>query len=234
MTSHYPTLLEVTRKWRQFIGSDQQRAIKGLKLAFWVRLSSYRAVTRRRWQSVTVYDVMRPHVTGGHPQVTSFHRKSPQSDSRLPKTRVLGTLTSYRAVSRSWCQSRDEKWHHMTSRDRNSRHLTGSHLEDAVDGRKLVSLVRLTSYTLLLAGSSSDVTGNHVTWPNLMATRNWRHLTGSHLEVAVEGWKLTFWGRFRSYRAVTRRRWQSRDRKRRHVPSCDRKRSGSDVWPEVT
>jgi len=61
-----------------------------------------------------------------------------------------------------------------------------------------------------------------------------RHLTGSHLEVAVEGRKLAYTVHFTSYKAVARRR-QSRDGKCRHVTSGDLKWPGSDViWPEVT
>jgi len=70
-------------------------------------------------------------------------------------------------------------------------------------------------------------------WPEV--TRKWRHLTGSHLEVAVESRQLAYTVRFTSDKAVARRRRQSRDRKWRHVTSGDWKRTGSDViWPEVT
>jgi len=60
-------------------------------------------------------------------------------------------------------------------------------------------------------------------------TRNWRDYTGTHVEFAVEGWKLAYTVRFTSYKPVARRRRQSRDRKSRHVISGDRKRPGSDV-----
>jgi len=59
-------------------------------------------------------------------------------------------------------------------------------------------------------------------------TLKWRHLTGSHLEVAVEGRKLAYTLHFTSYKAVARRRRPSRARKWRHMTSGDRK------WPEVT
>jgi len=59
-------------------------------------------------------------------------------------------------------------------------------------------------------------------------TRKRRHLTGSHLEVAVEGRKLACYMRLTSYEAVACRR-KSRDRKWRHVTSGDRKWPGSDV-----
>jgi len=63
-------------------------------------------------------------------------------------------------------------------------------------------------------------------WPEV--AQKWRHLTGSHLEVAVEGLWSKFTVHLYSYRAVTRRRWQSRDRKWLQVTTLDRK------WPEVT
>ena len=48
-------------------------------------------------------------------------------------------------------------------------------------------------------------------------TRKWRNFAGSHMEVAVEGLKRGFCVSLRFYRAVTRRRWPSHDRKRRYV-----------------
>jgi len=80
-----------------------------------------------------------------------------------------------------------------------------------------------------LARGGSHVTGNDVAWPQVIGSdsevmsfdRKWRHLTGSHLEAAVEGRKLAYTVHFTSYKAVTRRRRQSRD--------------GNDVtWPQVT
>jgi len=46
-------------------------------------------------------------------------------------------------------------------------------------------------------------------------------LTGSDLEVAVEGLKLVYTVHFATYKAVARSRGQSRDRKGRHVTSGD-------------
>jgi len=78
-----------------------------------------------------------------------------------------------------------------------------------------------------------EMTSRDLRWPEV--TRKWRHLIGSHLEVALEGWKLAYTVRFTSYKAVARGRRQSRDRKWRHVTSGARKGHGSDViWPEVT
>ena len=47
----------------------------------------------------------------------------------------------------------------------------------------------------------------------LLVSLNLRHLTASHLEVAVQGEELAFSLRLSSDRASTRRRWQLRDRK---------------------
>jgi len=72
-----------------------------------------------------------------------------------------------------------------------------------------------------------EITSRDLRWPEV--TRKWRHLTGSHLEVAVEGSKLSYTTRLTFYRAVARRRRQSRGRKWRHVTSGDQKWPGSDV-----
>jgi len=78
-----------------------------------------------------------------------------------------------------------------------------------------------------------EMTSRDFRW--LEVTRKWRHLTGSQLEVPVEGRKLAYIVHFTSYKAVARRRRQSRDRKWRHVTSVDQKWPRSDViWPEVT
>jgi len=82
-----------------------------------------------------------------------------------------------------------------------------------------------------------------VTWQEMTSrdlrrpevTRKWHHLTESHLEAAVEGIKLAYAVHFNSYKAVARRRRQSRDCKWCHVSSGDEKWSGSDtISPEVT
>jgi len=54
-------------------------------------------------------------------------------------------------------------------------------------------------------------------------------LTGSHLELAIEGRKLAYTVRFTSNKAVAGRRRQSHCRKWCHVTSGDRKWPGSDV-----
>jgi len=78
-----------------------------------------------------------------------------------------------------------------------------------------------------------EMTSQYLRWPEVIW--KWRHLTGSHLEVGVEVQKLAYTMRLISYKAVARRRRQSRDRKWHHVTSRDRKWPGGDViWPEVT
>jgi len=78
-----------------------------------------------------------------------------------------------------------------------------------------------------------EVTSRDLRWPQV--TRKWRHLTESHLEVAVKGRTLANTVHFTSCKGVARRRRQSRDRKWRHVISGDRQWPGSHViWPKVT
>jgi len=60
-------------------------------------------------------------------------------------------------------------------------------------------------------------------------------LIGSHLEVAVEGRKLVYTVHFTSYKAVARRRRQSRQRKWRHLTSGRRRCPLSYlIWAKVT
>jgi len=83
------------------------------------------------------------------------------------------------------------------------------------------------------AVTSQEMMPRDLRWPKV--TRKWRHLIGSHLELAVEGRKLEYTVSFTSYEAVARIKRQSRDRKWRHMTSGDRKWPGSDViWPDVT
>jgi len=134
---------------------------------------------------VTGNDVMWPQVTGGNPKVTSFYRKSTGTGCRRPKTCVHCVFNFLQGCG---LQEEAVTWHKMTSRDLRWREVT----------------------------------------------RKWRHLTGSHLEAAVQGRKLADSVHFPSYKAVGCRR-QSRDRKWRHVTSGDQEWPGSDViWPEVT
>jgi len=154
-------------------------AVEGRKLAYTVRLTSYKAVARRRRQS---RDRKWRHVTSGDwsdPEVTSFNRKSPGSGCRRPKT-----CSNCAFEFLQGCSSREEEvtWQEMISRD-----------------------LRLPK----------------VTW-------KWRDLTGSHLEVVVEG-RNSHPVCLTSYKAVACRKRPSRDKKTRNVTSGDRKLPGSDV-----
>jgi len=125
-------------------------------------------------------------VTESDPEVTSILRKSPGSGCRSPKTCVRCTFHFLQS-----CSSQKEAvwWQEMTSR--------------------------------------------HLRWPKV--TQKWRHLTGSHLEVAVEGRELEYTVHFTSCKGVARCRRPPQYRKWCHVTSGDRKWPGSNVaWPEVS
>jgi len=84
-------------------------------------------------------DVTWPQVTGSDPEVTSFHCKSPGSGCRRLKTSIYCAFDFLQG-----CSSQEEALtsQEMTLRDfrlpevtRKWRHLTGSHLEVAEEGR---------------------------------------------------------------------------------------------------
>jgi len=131
------------------------------------------------WRSPEVTRKWR-NMTRSNPEVTSFHRNLPGSGCRMPKIRVYCAFHYLQG-----CNTHQEAvmWHEMTSRD--------------------------------------------LMWPEV--TWKWCHLTGSHLEVAVEGRKLTYTVHFISYKDAARSRRQSLDRKWCHVTSGDWKWHGSDV-----
>jgi len=127
-----------------------------------------------------------PHVTGSDSEMTSFDWKSPGSGCRRPKIRIYCEFLFLQGCS---SQGEAVTWQEMTLR--------------------------------------------YIKWPEV--TRKWRHLTRSHLEVAVEGRKLAYTVSFTSYKTVARRERQSPDWKWCHVTSGDRKWPGSDViWTEVS
>jgi len=105
----------------------------------------------------------------------------------------------------------------------------------AVEGRKLAYTVHFTSYK---AGSRSRRILHDRKWRHVASgNRKWPgrgHLTRSHLEVAVEGWKLVCTVHFTSYKAVNCSRRQSREGKWVAWLLV----TGSDpevvIWPEVT
>jgi len=130
--------------------------------------------------------------------------------------------------------TRDLRWPKVT---RKWRHLTASHIRSGC--RRPKSGEYCTFHFLQgcswqeEAVTCKEMTSRDLRWRKV--TRKWRHLTGSHLEVAVECRKLANTVHFTSYEAVVCRRRQSRDRKWRHVTSSNRKWPGSDaIWPEVT
>jgi len=264
------------------------------KTGYTVHFTSYEAVAPGGGSHVTGNDVTRPQVPISDPELTSFDRRLPRSGCRRLKTGVYCTFHFLEG-----CRLQDEAvtWQEMTSRDfrwpdvtRKWRPLTGSHLEVAVEARKLAYTVHFTSHKVVarrrrqsrdrkwchmtqVAISDPNVTsfdqkspgsacrrpktGVHcafhclqgcsspeeaVTWQEMtsrgfrwpVVTRKWRHLTGSHLEVAV-GRKLAYTVHFPSCKAVVRRRSQSCDRKWRHVTPGYGKWPRSDViWGEVT
>jgi len=104
------------------------------------------------------------------------------------------------------------------------RHLAARYLEVAVEPWKLVYSVHFNScktISLEEAVTWHEMMTCEFRWPEVI--RKWRHLSGSHLEVAVECQKLPYTAHFTSYKAVARRRRHSRDSKWRHVTSGDRK-----------
>ena len=77
-------------------------------------------------------------MTGSDPEVTSLDRKSPESGCRKPVSQVWGSFELLQgcnsqevAVTSQEMTSRDLK---LTEVARRLRHLTGSHLEVAVEG----------------------------------------------------------------------------------------------------
>jgi len=171
---------------------------------------------------VTGNDVTWPQVSRSDPEVPSFDRKSPGSVCRGPKTGIYctfyflqGCSSQREAVTWQEMMSRDLRWTEVTRR---WRHLTGSHLEVAVEGRKLAYTLHFTSYKALTVGGGSHVTGNDsrdLRWPEV--TLMLRHLTRSHLEVAIEGRRLAYTVHFTTCKPVSRRRRQSHDSKWHHM-----------------
>jgi len=226
----------VTWKWRHLFKNLLEVAVEGRKLAYAGHLIYYKAVVRREavtWQEMTSHD----KVTGSDPEVTSFDRKSPGRGCRRPKTGVYCVFDFLQGLS---SQEEAVTWQKMTSRDLRSPEETSFDRKSPWSGCRRLKTGVYCAFDFLQGRSSQkeavtwqEITSWDLRWPKV--TRKWRHLTGSHLDVAVEGRKLAYTVCFTSYKAVARRRWQSRDRKWRHVTSSDRKWPGSDViWPEST
>jgi len=175
-----------------------------------------------RWPEVTL---KWRHLTGIHLEVAVEKRKLTYSVN----------LTSYITVACSIRQSR----HKMTSSDLNSPEVTSIERKSPGSGCRRPKTCGFYGFDFLQGCSSQEavtwqeMTSRHFRWP--VVTRIRRHLTGSILEVSVEGQKLTYAVRLTSYKAVAHRRSQSRDRKSGYETSSDRKWLKSDViWPKVT
>jgi len=224
MTSRDLWWPKVTRKWRHLNGSHLEVAVEGRILAYTVHFTFYKAVARFRRQSC---DRKWRHVT-------SFDRKWPRSDVIWPevtwngcrrlKSGVNCTFHFLQVVTRRKRQSRDSKWRHVTLGDRKWPGSDVIWSDVTWNGfRRLKCGVNCTFHFLQVVArrgrQSRDSKWRHVT----SGDRKSRHLTGCHLEVAVEGRKLAYTVHFSFYKAVARRRRQSRDRKWRHVTSGDRK-----------
>jgi len=188
---------------------------------------------------VTGDDVTWPQVT----EVTRKWRHLTRSHHEVAvglKLEYTVHFTSYKAVARrrsSHVTVNDVTWPQVTGSD---PEMTSFDRKSPGSGcRRPKTGVYCTFHFLQRCSSQEEaVTWQEMTWRDLRwpeVTRKWRHLTGSHQEVAVEGLKLAYTLHFTLYKAVACRRRQSRDRKWRHVTSGDRKWPGSDVvWPEVT
>jgi len=112
MTSRDLRRPELTRNWRHFTGGHLERAVESQKLASLMRLTSYKAVARRRRYS---RDIKWHHMTSGDwkwPGSDVIDWKWLAGCRRGPS---LVHLTSYKAVDHRRRKSRDSKWHHMTS-----------------------------------------------------------------------------------------------------------------------
>jgi len=173
------------------------------------------------------------------PEGASFDRKRPGSGSRRPKTGVYCAFNFLQGLA---CRKRKSR----TGNDVMWPQMTGSNLEvmsfdrksPGSECRRLKTCV-YSAFDFLLGCSSQeeavtwqDMTSRDLRWQEVI--RKWCNLSGSHLEVAVEGQKLTYTVCLTTEKAATRRKNQSRDRKWHHVTSGDRKWLGSDViWPEV-
>jgi len=157
---------------------------------------------------MTRSDRKRHHLSGSHLEMVV--------DRKLAYT---VRLTSYKTRSHEEA-SRDRKCHVISGDWK--WHLTRSHLEVAAEGRILAYNVRFISYKAVAPWGGSHVTGNDVTWlKRPEVTRKWCNLSGSDLEVPVEGRKLEYTVRLTSYKAWLAGRGS-------HV-------TGNDViWPQMT
>jgi len=241
------------RKWRHVTSGDGKcpksdcfdwksswSCCRRPKTGVYCRFHFLQGCTHRRWQT---RGRKWCHVTSGDQKWPGSEVVSPEvtgSGRRRPKTGVYCTFHFLQG-----CSSQEEAvtWKEMTSHDlrcpevnQKWRHLSGSHLEVAVEAPKVAYTVHSNFYKAVThwrRQSREEMTSHDLRRHEV--TRKWRHLTGTHLEVAVERQELAYTVDFTSYKAVACKRRQSRDRKWRHVTSYHRKRRGSDVIrPAVT
>jgi len=189
------------------------------------------------WQEMTSRDLRWPEVTRKWCHLNGSHLEV-AVEGRKPAYTVH--FTSYKAVARRRRQSRDRKWRHVTSGDGSDPKVTSFYRKSPGSGCRRPKTGVYCTFHFLQGCSSQEgevtwqeTTSRDFRWPEV--SRKWRHLTGSHLEVALESRRLAYPVHFTPYKAVARRRRQTSHRKWRHVTSGDRKWRGSDViWPEVT
>jgi len=137
---------------------------------------------------VTGNDLTWPHVTERVSEVMSFARKSRGSGCRRPIRQVLGTFEFLQdcnshevAITCQEMTSRDPTWPEVTLFDWQSPGSSCSRSRSQVLG----TFELLQGCNSQVAVTWPEMTSRDPTWPEV--TRKWRHLTGSHLEVAVEG-----------------------------------------------
>jgi len=189
------------------------------------------------WQEMTSCDLRWLEVTRNWRNLTGSLLEVAVEGQKLVYT---VHFTSYKAVACRIRQSRNKKWRHVISGDRNDPKVTSLDRKSRGSGcRRSKNRVHCTFHyqqtcsSIKKAVTCQEMTSRDLKWPKV--TRKWRHLRGSHQEVAVEGQNLPYTVHFTSHKAVSRIRMQSHDRKYRHVTSGDRKWPVSDViWPEVT
>jgi len=132
-----------------------------------------------------------PHVTGSDPELTSFHRMSPGSGSRRPISQVLGSFELLQGCNSQkaadTCQEMTT-WPQVTGCDPEvtsfDRKWAGSGCKTPIS-EFWVHLSFYRAPTCRRWHSHDEIISRHPAWSDV--TWKWHHLTGSHLEVAVEG-----------------------------------------------
>jgi len=219
MMSRHLMWPEVTRKWRHLTGSHLEVTVESQNPHIVYISLPTRGSLAGGGSHVTENLVTSPRVTGSYPEETSFDRKSPGSACKRPNLAYSVHLTSYEAAACRKRLSHCRKWRHVVGSDPEVKSFDWK-LPGSCCGRPKKPVY--CTFHFLNGGRSqgggTHVTGNDVTWPQgLKVTLKWCHLTGSDLEVVVEGQKLAYTVHFTSYKAVARKRRLSRDRKWRRV-----------------